>query len=195
MTAGFVKHDGTATPASFNNLVAWLDAGGRSSGESYVDMHRRLASYFVRKGCREADQLADETLTRVARRLEEEGAITDVTPAQYCYIVARFVFLEYLRRPQQDDVALPGDLKDPAGRLEDDGRERQLTCLDACLEQLAADDRQLILEYYAGGRADRIASRRELAVKVGLSANALAIRACRLRERLRGCVADCRAAV
>lgn len=33
------------------------------------------------------------------RRLQEEGSITDTAPARYCYIVAKFVFLEELRRP------------------------------------------------------------------------------------------------
>ncbi len=191
MTGVSIKRDWVATPANFTSLVDWLDAGSPSGGESYVEMHRRLASSFARKGCRTADDLADDTLTRVARRLEEEGAITGVAPAQYCYIVARFVFLEHLRSPQQGDVALAREVRDPAERLDDDDRERQLNCLDECLKDLAPDDRELILEYYAGGRADRIANRRELAVKYGLSANALGIRACRVRERLRGCVARC----
>src|SRR6202021_4073757 len=65
-------------------------------------MARRVVCYFGHKQCVAADDLADETLNRVVRRLEEEGTITDATPAHYCYIVAKFVFLEHLRlvRPE-----------------------------------------------------------------------------------------------
>jgi hypothetical protein len=54
-------------------------------------MRRRLVQYFDRKNCLRPDELADETLNRVARRLEEKGGITDTPPARYCYILARFV--------------------------------------------------------------------------------------------------------
>jgi hypothetical protein len=36
-------------------------------------MHHRLVAYFDRKNCSSPADLADETLNRVARRLEEEG--------------------------------------------------------------------------------------------------------------------------
>jgi DNA-directed RNA polymerase specialized sigma24 family protein len=182
-----VTRDWVATPGDLSTLVSWLDASGGVSGESYVAMHGRLASYFARKGCRAPEDLADDTLTRVARRLREEGAITGVVPAQYCYIVARFVFLEHLRSHEHDGVGLAGDVPAPPGRNEE-GRDRLLATLDACLEQLDARDRTMILNYYSGERADRIAMRRELAAKLGLSPNAMSIRACRLRERLRKCV-------
>ena len=84
-------------------------------------MRRRLVYYFERKNCLSPDDLADETLSRVARRSAEEGEIRDVTPAHYCYMVARFVFLEYQRHPASRQVsiqALPL-LEDAAGMLPD----------------------------------------------------------------------------
>src|SRR5256885_3449554 len=88
---------GVESPTAFRQFLSWLDQGDDSGGERYVEMRRRLVGYFARKRCASPDELADETLTRVAKRLEEQGTITDVAPARYCYIVARFVFLEYLR--------------------------------------------------------------------------------------------------
>jgi RNA polymerase sigma factor (sigma-70 family) len=171
---------------SIATLVDWLDGRGGTNGDAYVAMHARLVAFFSRKGCRPAEDLADETLLRVARRLREEGGITNVPPAQYCYIVARFVFLEYLRRPERTNSPMLRDLADPdpidAGH---DERERLLSRLDECLAELDPDDRALLLEYYAGTRADRITTRKALAARLGLSANALTIRACRLRERVR----------
>jgi len=174
----------------FDAFIEWLDAGAASDGRSYTEMHARLVSYFARKECATPQELADETLARVARRLREEGAITGVAPAQYCYIVARFVLLEYLRSPEHKG----GELRDVRDRetTTDPERERRLTCLDDCLGRLEADDRELILAYYSGDGAGRIAVRRDLAAKYGLSPNALMLRASRLRDRLRTCVAACR---
>jgi DNA-directed RNA polymerase specialized sigma24 family protein len=187
-----MKRDWVATPSDLSTLLEWLgDIEGAGAGEAYVVMHRRLASFFARKGCRTAEDLADETLTRVARRLHEAGEIIDVAPAQYCYIVARFVFLEHLRSPELHDVPVGPNVADRPPVVEVEGRDRLLTCLDDCLGALDGKDRGLILDYYAGARTNRIGNRRHLALKLGLSPNAMSIRACRLRERLRACVSRC----
>ena len=180
------------TSLDFSAFIEWLDGGVASHGGTYVEMHGRLASYFARKGCVAPDALADETLTRVARRLQEAGQIKDVSPAQYCYIVARFVLLEHLRSGEHKAVQLPLNVPDASHALDGTVRERLLTCLSECLARLSENDRELILAYYSGEGAGRITTRRALAVKYGLTPNALMIRASRLRERLRACVAECR---
>jgi DNA-directed RNA polymerase specialized sigma24 family protein len=91
--------------AAFRRFLGWLDEGADSDGEKYLEIRHRLVLYFARKNCTRPDDLADETLTRVTRRLEEEGGITD-SPARYCYIVARFVFLEYHRKAELREVSL-----------------------------------------------------------------------------------------
>jgi DNA-directed RNA polymerase specialized sigma24 family protein len=188
-----VKREWVAAPGDLTTLVAWLAGNGPGdrAGESYIAMHGRLSSYFARKGCRAPEELADETLSRVVRRLHEEEAEIDVPPAQYCYIVARFVFLEHLRSPDHHAVALVRDVPERPHAPDGEAEERLLTCLDDCLGQLDPDDRALILEYYSGAQPDRIIIRRKLAARLGLSANAMGIRACRLRERLRTCVSRC----
>jgi DNA-directed RNA polymerase specialized sigma24 family protein len=187
---------------AFRRLLSWLDGDNDSDGERYLEMRRRLVAYFDRKHCLFPDELADESLNRVARRLEEQGAITDAAPAKYCYIVARFVFLEYLRGPERGHASLTTtpdahefSATDPAARpgAADDAaaHEARLDCLDRCLQQLPADDRALILEYYRGEAGAKIARRRELAARFALTANALTIRACRIRAKLEACVAAC----
>jgi DNA-directed RNA polymerase specialized sigma24 family protein len=190
------------TPAAFRHLLTWLDEGVDSDGERYVEMRRRLVSYFGRKRCLSPDELADETLNRVARKLEEQGTITDASPAHYCYIVARFVFLEYLRGAERrqtrlDEVrGVPDTMSRPAeARADEDAvaAERRFDCLDRCLRQLTAYDRALILEYYSGDQGTGIERRRQLASRLGLTANALTIRACRIRGALQACVNGCAA--
>ena len=127
----------------------------------------------------------------------EEGAIAE-PPARYCYITAKFVFLEHLRGTEHRHVSLAGmtDSHDPASRFAahsaaDPGaeaREASLERLERCLRQLTADDRALILEYYRGDRRIKIERRRELAARLGMTANALSIRACRIRNKLEACI-------
>jgi DNA-directed RNA polymerase specialized sigma24 family protein len=157
-------------------------------------MRRRLVEYFQRRRCSSADDLADETLNRVARRLSEEPAIVDTPAGRYCYITAKFVFLEYLRSTRRNvemdaltdgkELAQPRDPRDPV-------RDRMLDCLEHCLEALPARDLELILDYYRGERQLRIANRRSLAERLGLSLNAISIRACRIRDTLESCVRSC----
>jgi DNA-directed RNA polymerase specialized sigma24 family protein len=179
-------------------LLAWLDEGVDSSGQAYLQMRRRLVLYFKRKRCLSPDDLADETLNRVTRRLEEQGTITDATPARYCYIVAKFVLLEHLRDPDRhrgDDVEGRAPLRDAAAAPgETAAQERLLACLDRCLQSLEPGDRALILEYYRDEQRAKIERRRRLAATLAVTANALAIRACRIRDRLEECVGACRAA-
>jgi DNA-directed RNA polymerase specialized sigma24 family protein len=179
-------------------LLAWLDEGRDSEGQAYLQMRRRLVLYFQRKRCLIPDDLADETLNRVTRRLEEEGNITDAPPARYCYIVAKFVLLEHLRDPAVRhirDVDVHTRAQDPSATPGDSAHDEQLLeCLEGCLNALEHDDRTLILDYYRHEQRDRIERRRHLAASLRLTANALAIRASRIRDKLERCVSACRAA-
>jgi len=189
----------TLSKDALQRLLNWLD-GANSDGRAYVEMRRRLRDYFGRKNCRNPDDLADETLTRVARRLEEEGITRGETPARYCYIVARFVFLEHLRETKAHPAVthVSGDavpqLSAPsaADSAEAAGaREALLACLQKCLQELDALNRRIITRYYIGSARVKIDNRRELAESLGLSVNALTIRACRIRTRLEACVRRC----
>ena len=188
-----MKKDWTPTQETFRQFLHWLDEGVDSGGERYLEMRRRLAFYFDRKNCLSPDDLADETLNRVARKVEEKGTISGLTPAHYCYIVARFVFLENLREQRETAVAHLADndrkLSSPApsSLTESTGKQR-LDCLEECLNKLERKERELILEYYHGEKRTKIERRARLAASLGLSLNALSIRACRIRNKLEDCV-------
>ena len=196
-----MKKDSVPTQGSFQNFLHWLDQGVDSGGEKYLEMHRRLAAYFDRKNCLTADELADETMARVAQKLQEKGEITELSPAHYCYVTAKFVFLEYLRHAKHGRAGLeefsisgqPGSVPAaaPLSAEQDDDQEKLLSCLDRCLNKLSAPDSKLILEYYQGEKHEKIERRRELGTSLGLSPNALSIRACRIRTKVEQCVKDC----
>jgi len=109
-----LKKDWTPNPQAFRQFLNWLDEGVDSNGERYLEMRRRLGRYFDRRNCSSPGDLADETLNRVARKLEEKGEIVGATPAHYCYIVAKFVFLEFGRRSEHNQTSLD-DNPGPAG--------------------------------------------------------------------------------
>jgi DNA-directed RNA polymerase specialized sigma24 family protein len=195
------KRNWELTADAFRQLLEWLDEGTDSAGARYLEIRRRLVSFFDRKNCLATEDLADETLNRVARRLKEEGAITNTTPAHYLYIVARFVFLEYLRRSESDPMSLDSgsQLAIPSVKfgpnldfqVSREDRDKLLDCLELCLDRLEPENRELILRYYLGEQRSKIENRRALAERLGLTMNALSIRACRVRSRLQGCVSKC----
>ena len=181
---------------AFERLLQWLDAGRDSDGERYLDIRDRLVRYFARRHCAAPDDLADETLNRVARRLEENGAIESDTPARYCYIVAKFVLLESVRQRARQSAlsSAAGDSGVPEPPPDDSAqqRERTFSCLERCLEQCTPFDRQLILDYYGSTSESAPVQRKRLAQRLDLNANSLAIRAYRIRSRLEQCVKECR---
>jgi DNA-directed RNA polymerase specialized sigma24 family protein len=188
------KKEWPLTAPAFRRLLAWLDESSGSEGQTYLEMRRRLVAYFDRKACSAPDELADETLNRVARRLEEEGKIESETPAKYCYIVARFVFMEHLRETQKGTVVLDEIRRQKHGgdAVEvDDNKEKMLDCLGQCTSKLESVSRELITRYYVGKERVKIENRRALAEGLGITVNALAIRACRIRDKLEACVRQC----
>lgn len=200
LTQDVLREEPKFTEVAFARLLAWLDDGVDSDGERYLEMRRRLVSYFERRNCPHADDLADETFNRIGRTLAEHGVIATKPPARYCYVVARFVLLEDFRR-QRRHVPLneqwPIHADRSALHARDSGRELQeqrLDCLDRCLDELKPAQRDLIIDYYADARRQKIERRQELARTLGITMNALAIRAWRIRDALTTCVDACRGA-
>lgn len=193
------KQERALTPRSFQGLLSWLDEGANSDGQKYLEMRRRLVNYFDRKNLTNFEELADETLNRVARRLEEEGAIESNSPAKYCYVVARFVLMEHLRKTQKEKVMVESIGRQQSGPTvarhhadhENAFKEKMLNCLETCTLQLDPVNYKIITRYYVGKERVKIENRRELAASLGITMNALTIRACRLRDKLEGCVRQC----
>jgi DNA-directed RNA polymerase specialized sigma24 family protein len=190
------QKDRTLSAAAFDRLLRWLDQGTDSKGENYLVIRQRLVNYFDRKSCSTPDELADETLNRVARRLQEEGITEAESPARYCYIVARFVFMEHLRSSAKErwlNKELSRESKEAiGGDVEGNQRYSQmLKCMGACIEKLDPAKREIIVRYYVGKERAKIENRRALAESLGITTNALSIRACRIREELEACVRGC----
>ena len=165
----------------FDRLLGLLAPDRDAAVERYVTVWRGLVKMFASRRCPEAEDLADETMFRVARKTRTlkkyEGDF-----ALYIYRVGRFIYLEWLRRNRE-----PPDPPPPPPPPD----EEALDCLDECLKGLPGDDREIADEYYRHEGRKRIDNRKRVAEKFGLSANALRIRALKLRAQLRGCVEEC----
>ena len=198
-TQELLREEPKLTQFAFHRLLAWLDDGADSRGETYIEMRRRLVAYFDRRNRPFADDLADETFNRISRTIEQSGQIEIKPPARYCYVVARFVLLEDVRRSRrfvpvdESRDALPFGPR-PFNAVADTVeslQEERLGCLDRCLDQLKPDQRELAIEYYRDAKRERIDRRRALAERLRISMNALGVRACRIRNALETCVDAC----
>ncbi len=180
-------------------FLNWLDEGKDSDSQRYLEVRRRLELYFDRKNCVAPAELADETLNRVARKLDENGEITEVAPLQYCYITAKSVFLDTLLSEKRTPFyrplanAISGSLSSQSVSLLDAGasaeqKKKIADCLDGCLKTLSSTDRDLIVDYYSGQQRGKMERRAALAARLGLTANALSIRASCARQKLELCI-------
>jgi len=157
----------------------------------YEQLRGKLIRIFARRGCRVPQDLADETIARVAERVHEIAPTYEGDPARYFYGVARNVYLEYTRRPKTvllDENRSWTEATDP-----DPVRSEEVhACLERCLDSLNDDERRVISEYYRYDKTAKIDHRKRLADDLGIGLNALRIKAYRIRRRLYRCVTSCR---
>ena len=175
----------------FEELLQRLGPDRESAGMRYEQLRRRLMAVFEYRRCPHPEELADETLDRAARRLQEMGSdFLGSDAAPFVFGVAWNVAREAFRRPAT--TPLPeGWERRSASTATVEHDELGAACLEGCLQRLADDDRSLVLGYHQGERSARIRRRSDLARDLGLSPNALRLKIHRLTARLRQCVVDC----
>lgn len=178
-----MKKEWVITQEAFDGLLAWLDADRDRAARKYETVRTRLIKIFSCRGCGEADDLADETINRVTAKLSEIADSYLGDPALYFYGVANKVYLEYLRRRPALEL--------PPAREATEEVEATYACLERCMDQLPAENRRLVLQYYQEEKRAKIDRRRKLAAELGIAVNALRIRAHRIRQQLQQCVRAC----
>jgi RNA polymerase sigma factor (sigma-70 family) len=184
------------TREQFYGLLARLHQDPQQRALKYEELHLKLVKFFQWSYCSAAEDLADETLTRTARKLcagNEEVADVEA----FVWGIARRIRQEG-RKKDFKTIGLSEITED---RISDAGASLQAIerkiharqeqkCLRNCLQRLTPEDQELFLAY----RIDKghyLQKRKELAEKFGLTASALRVRIIRLREKLEKCVARC----
>lgn len=171
------------SPDAFEQLLIALDADRDRAGTAYERLRERTAGLLRWWGAADADELADRTLDRVARKLDEGAVIADGSLGAYVRGVARMIFYESRRRPQINPADVPYLAPPPTSD------PHLLGCLESCLDALDPADRQTVLRYYGEGKLSEV--RRRLGEELGVTMTALRIRAHRLRVQLERCVSAC----
>ena|SRR5437588_4511872 len=174
------------TQDNFDRLLDWLDPNRDSAGEKYETIRSGLIDLFDYKGCVGAEDLADETINRVARRVKDIEETYTGDPVRYFYGVGKRVYMEYLKQRRSAEL-LPEVLAAP----QPDDVEQQYVCLDQCMGQLTDSSRTLILQYYRERKQAKVDSRRSLLQVMNLKPSALRVRVFRIRQSLEKCVRRC----
>ena len=170
-----------AERAGWERLLDLFGGDSAAKASGFARLRERLVSFFRWKGGRAPEDLADEVLGRIARKLEAGERIDD--PRAYALGVARLVFLETVKSEVREREALaeaPAAVEEPP--------EEVLAVLERCLAGMPPEEAAMIRRYLDGSGQARIDARAALAKELNLSLNALRIRAHRLRERLETCV-------
>ena len=185
------------TQEEFEKFLARLDSDAERAAEGYELLRRKLVKLFERKKCLAPEDLADETIDRVAKRLEKEE-IRDI--ASFAHGVALNVCMEFYRTRGRmfsihdrnaDEDSLVGT-PDPERDIVDEIQNaRALGCLQKCLRRLPPTHHQWILEYYQGEKQSKIRQRQDMANRRGISIAALRNEANGIREKLRKCFMKC----
>jgi RNA polymerase sigma factor (sigma-70 family) len=171
------------TKEQFDQLLAWLNDDPGRAALRYEEIRRRLITIFLGRRCEDAEDLADETINRVAKKVGKLKETYVGDPSRYFFGVANKVSLEQCRKRGKPPPPPP---EPPRGEL-----EPYLACLDECLETLDPSSRELILHYYLEQRQAKILSHIEMGKRLGLKAGALRARAHRIRLKLQKCVLEC----
>jgi RNA polymerase sigma factor (sigma-70 family) len=186
------------TQEAMDHLLTRLHPDRELAGLVYQQLRDKLTVFFECRRCAFPEDLADETLNRIARKILEGELIVDVD--RYALTVVRYILLEYQRRSFYPTVSLDNlspeyDLKiaETVERtdLNEEEEERRKSCMRGCLLSLPSEDRELLIEYYQDVNRSKSNHHKEMARRLGLTPNALYLRIHRLREKLAGCLENC----
>jgi hypothetical protein len=174
---------GGLTPDAFEKLLRWLDPDREKAGEKYERIRFRLIGIFSCRGCYYAEDLADETINVVAKKIDWLLENYEGDPALYFYGVSKKIYHVYLKtKPVPELPPLPDKSE----------IEQQCSCLDRCVDkELSQAERDLVFRYHEKEKGEKIRIRKQIAEELGISLNALRIRVYHLHSRLRPCIEHC----
>jgi DNA-directed RNA polymerase specialized sigma24 family protein len=178
-----MKRDWKLTREAFDNLLSWLSPDREEAGQKYEEIRLKLIRLFNCRGCGSPEELADETINRVIKIVQEGTIEYSGNPILLFFGVARNVGYEWVR---QKTLRPENFFPAPSGIS-----EQELACLERCMKRLPETSREVIVRYYEEQGRGKIQNRQEIAAQLGIAVNALRIQACRIRKLLRGCVFTC----
>src|SRR6185503_9588706 len=86
------------TKEQFDSLMTWLGSNGEDPGLKYVHIRQSLEKVFSWNGCNDPEDLADDAIDRVVRRVPELMITFSGDPAHFFYGVAKKMLQECRRQ-------------------------------------------------------------------------------------------------
>jgi RNA polymerase sigma factor (sigma-70 family) len=176
---------------SFEEILAWLNPDREVATAMYVQLRHDLAKIFAFRGCSDPEGLTDEVFDRVAKKVHEVRPTYVGDPRLYFRAVANNVVKEDLRRARTQVSLEESGLPEPTTMSDEDETEDIEECLRSCLQKLSAENRKLIVDYYAKEKQAKIDHRSEVAQQFGISVQTLRVKVYRIRVSLQGCIERC----
>ena len=171
-------------PDPYDALFEWLGPTRAEGEKKYREIENRLFRNLLKRGCNDPENCVSEAIDRVAVKAAEFKDTYKGDPLWFFIEVARRVHLEHLHRKEIPFETVPDPVIQPKVDLVGE-------CLRQCLAQLAADQRNLVLDYHVNIKKAKIDLHRSMAEELGLTTNALRLRVHRLRMGLEECVLMC----
>jgi len=156
----------TLTQDAFDKLLIAFGGDRESGSEKYLEIRGNLTRFFEWRGCPFPEDHADETMNRVAKKVDAGEEI--LNPAGYAMGVARLLLLEIVKGRQREQSALTEIGRESEAYEAEDDSEGRLTCLRNCLQTLSSENRDLILQYYQGEKSEKIQNRKKLMERLGV---------------------------
>lgn len=174
------------SPEAFSQFLATLAPEPDEASQHYTRLHHKLVGFFSMKGLSDPTGAADETIDRAVVKIASGTVAPDVS--RYCLGIARNIIREKLRQTQRESSAFRSFIEQLANSSEEQV-ERIYHVLKPCFEQLASEERQLLVAYcQIIGGTSRSEQRRLLAERMKTTMLALRMRVTRLRKSLTDCV-------
>lgn len=156
-------------------------------GSALVNVLRNVTRLFRGRTREDAEDLASETMVRVLDKAASGISIESLDA--YARAVARNVWLEELRRRARSSAL--AEALSRTGLIQPPSREREIESLERCMAHcLKRSEARMIQAYYACAPHEAAAKRAEMARKMGISENALRLRALHARRKLFECMSS-----
>ena len=187
-----MPHDSPVLPESFEEILAWLNPDREVAATMYVQLRHDLAKIFTFRGCADPEGLTDEVFDRVSKKVEEVRPTYVGDPRLYFRAVANNLVKEDLKKAKTQVSLEVTELQEPTTIESDENNDEDMEeCLRLCLQKLSAENRKLIVEYFAKEKQAKIDHRSELAKQFGISVENLRVKVYRIRVSLQGCIERC----
>ena len=177
------------TQEEFDLLLSKLDPDRETAGEQYTLLWQKLLTYFQSRACVVAEELVDETLNRVAKKIAGGEELRNLMA--YSHGVAKMVWLEYLKKPGTNRGSFDDVPPTPASGADEINRKERQACFYKCLREIPIGEARLFVEYLHHDDRSNIDVRKEMAERLGITQTALRIRIFRIKNKLSDCVKKC----